>query len=113
MLMSRLGFTLGRVYSLTMLFNLNRRATARRECSTAHPSSSYRDVDHGQLTLGSGVISASPSLPDVSQMPGLSLDCGGAAVHRTTIVHMDDGTKTYARVCPARVLFVLFECLLC
>jgi hypothetical protein len=62
-----------------MLFNLNTRATGRHGASTiSHQSSAgVRDMDR-EAGYNLGAISA-----------------GGISVHRTAIVQIDDGSKTY------------------
>ncbi|KAI0668861.1 hypothetical protein C8Q78DRAFT_1070939 [Trametes maxima] len=73
------GFCLGRAYTLTMLFNLNTRVTGRNDSHFAPGSHSTgtRDLERdGNINLN-------------------SINAGGISVHRTAIVQIDDGTKTY------------------
>ncbi|EIW56005.1 uncharacterized protein TRAVEDRAFT_60069 [Trametes versicolor FP-101664 SS1] len=74
------GFCLGRAYTLTMLFNLNTRVTGRADSSSNGPSgaSGVHDIER-----------------DATNIHLNSLNAGGINVHRTAIVHIDEGTKTY------------------
>ncbi|KAJ7166965.1 hypothetical protein C8R46DRAFT_1272078 [Mycena filopes] len=68
------GFMLGRIYTLTMLFNLNNRAALGAG---------------GELLSGSGRHMNAPN------NDGISLH--GITVHRTAIVHIDDGDEAPSR----------------
>ncbi|KAH9855621.1 hypothetical protein C2E23DRAFT_882996 [Lenzites betulinus] len=74
------GFCLGRAYTLTMLFNLNTRVTGRADTShTTGRSSGIHDLEREagtNIDLG-------------------SMSAGGINVHRTAIVHIDEGSKTF------------------
>ncbi|KAI0634954.1 hypothetical protein C8Q77DRAFT_664397 [Trametes polyzona] len=74
------GFCLGRAYTLTMLFNLNTRVTGRVDASRTGPSqtSGVHDLEAAGTNINLN-----------------SLNAGGISVHRTAIVHIDDGTKTF------------------
>ncbi|KAF8918440.1 hypothetical protein CPB85DRAFT_1430612 [Mucidula mucida] len=67
------GFCLGRVYSLTMLFNLTTRAKGRHaDLDTTEPGSSQREGENGY------------SLRNIN-----NTDMGVISVHRTAIVRID------------------------
>ncbi|KAI0819477.1 hypothetical protein BC628DRAFT_1026750 [Trametes gibbosa] len=78
------GFCLGRAYTLTMLFNLNTRVTGRADSS------------HTGLSQASGIHDLEREAGtniNLNSMNAGGINCSG--VHRTAIVHIDEGTKTF------------------